>query len=301
MALSPALAALVKGAKNKYSRNNSRSVKLKEGKTTVRILQPKPDEKFWADLGVHWIKMEKNGKPVAVVGCRDVVNDEPCPICQAIEKAAHAATDDDSLAIIKEWKAKKSVLVNALIRSGSDASEDPVVLEMTPTTFGTILSMAEQYGDETNIFDAKTGIDFVIERKGKGLDTEYTVMPSLKPNPVPASALEKCVDLDEFIEKEFFRGDETKALNAITQMTGISVPAIGRSTSALLTSAAASVAEEVEETPEVVATPATAKATVTKPKPAPVEEAKPASKGDDFGAVIDEEDMDSILSELEGL
>ncbi len=219
--------ALIKSQKNKYARNTSRTVKLKEGKTRVRILQATPTSKFWADLGVHWIKTEKGGKPIAVVGCKDHVHNEPCPVCTMIEKCMQSAVDDESLAIYKDMKTKKSVLVAVLLRSGEDKSDEPVILEMTPTTFGNILSMIETYNEDYgNVLDPKTGMDFTIERKGKGLDTEYTVMPNPKSDPVPKGVLERLPNLEEFIEKEFFRGDEVKALSALSQMSGLTSPKV---------------------------------------------------------------------------
>jgi hypothetical protein len=226
MALSPELAALVKQTKNKMNRTGARSKKLKAGKTQVRVL-PNPsakDGKFWAELGVHWIKTEENGKPVAVVGCDDHVHGKSCAICTAIDRASKAAVDDSTLKIVKEWKVKKSVLVNALIRSGDDKSDDPVILELTETTFAQILGMIGEYEDDYgDILDPKTGIDFMIERIGSGLDTKYSVLPKMKAAPVPDGVMSRLNDLDAHIETEFFRGDERKALTAIANMMGIRV------------------------------------------------------------------------------
>lgn len=305
-ALSPTLAALLKKTKSKYAGNAGRSVKLKEGSTRVRILQQDPDNQFWADLGVHWIKTEKNGKPVAVVGCHDVVKDEPCPICTAIEKAAASVVDDDTLEIIKEWRARKSVLVNALIRSGSEASEDPVVLELTTTTFGHILSVIEQYAmDDINVLDPKEGVDFVIERKGKGLNTEYTVMPAPKSKPVDPAVLERLTDLSDYIEKQFFRGEESKALRAIGQVTGVSTsPALTASKAPALTGPFTDPVDEDEDAPfEPDEKPAAKVAKpAAKPAAAPKKAKEPEPEAEDeFDAPVSAEDLDSMLEGLGGL
>lgn len=292
MSLKPEFLALIKNAKNKYSRNTSRTVKLKEGKTRVRILQAPSSPKFWADLGVHWIKTEKGGKPVAVVGCNDHVLNEPCPICTLVEKAMRSAVDDESMQLYKDMKVKKSVLVNALIRSGEDKSEEPVILELSQKTFGNVISMIENYAEDYgNILDPKTGLDLTIERKGKSLsDTQYTVMPNPKSEPVPAGALEKMHDLEDYIQKEYFRGDEAKALSVLSQMSGIPAPggsaAIGgASRSALLTKPVHD--EEVDD----------------EPAPPVKKAAKPAPKkvDDDFDTDLPAEDLDNLLSELDDL
>jgi hypothetical protein len=247
MSVSPELEALLKKNKAKYQGGQAKTFKFPEGRTKIRILTGKPGEVFWADSGVHWIKSSKDGKPVAVVGCRETVYEEECEICQAIDKALKSVVDPEEEELIKSWKARKSVLVNALIRSGEKASEDPVIVELTPTTFGNILSVAEERaGEGINIFDMAEGYDLVVERRGKGLDTEYTVMPSAKPSAVPKGAIAKMHDLKAFIEANYFKGEERKALSAIASMTGVSVAAVAGVTAPRLTSSVAAGADDDE-------------------------------------------------------
>jgi nucleoid DNA-binding protein len=222
MALSPELLKLVKSSKNKHTRTGN-SVSLKEGKTTIRILAKGADQ-FWFDFAVHWIKTEKNGKPVAVVGCKDEVFGEPCAICTAIAQATAQATDQDEIDLIKEWKAKKGVLVNALVRSGPDKSESPQIVELKPTVWAEIAGMIAEYQEsDVDLLDALKGQDFIIERRGKNLDTKYSVMLAPKSAPVPAEAFDAMHDLKAYVEAQYFRGDETKALTAIANVTGVSV------------------------------------------------------------------------------
>lgn len=293
MALSPSLMAAIKGAKAKHSRGGlTKIVKVKEGKTKVRILPGLGEDGiFWQDLGIHWIKQEKNGKPVAVVGCHDHTYEQPCPVCTAIDKALKSATDDTEVELYKEWGARKEVLVNALIRSGSDASEDPVVLSLTSTTFAAILSVIEEYADEMgNILDPDTGIDFVIERAGKGLDTKYTVMPAPKSTAVPKAALDKRIDLAEFVQTEFF-GKDTKALNAIASISGVT-PAISHATKAMLTGPSAKIVdvEPTEDEPPFETAPVVSKKST--PAPAPVAEVSDDGLSDDLEDIL--KDLDKI-------
>jgi hypothetical protein len=296
-ALSPELLAMLKGAKAKHTRQNNRTFKLKEGKTRLRILPAKdPNAPFWQDFGMHWIK-DPTGKVEAVTACHDATHDHSCPVCAMVEKAAKAATSDEELKFIKEMKAKRVVLVNALIRN-SDNPTTPQILELTPTTFTSILSVIEEYADEMgNILDLKTGLDFTIERVGKGLDTEYKVMPAPKSEAVPPAVLEHLNDLKAFVDGEFTK--ETKALNAIASMTGLTAPVAfaGPGTRAALTGPRKPTivdAEVIEEEPPFE----------TKPKTAPKTEAKgskPAAKPakEDFGAEVAEEEIDDILAGLE--
>jgi hypothetical protein len=256
--LSPELLKLVKSSKNKHTRAG-RSVSLGEGKTTIRVLANPDGSQFWADLGVHWIKTELKGRPVAVVGCHDEVYGQPCPICTAIAKATEAATSDEEIALIKEWKASKTVIVNALVRSGSNKSDEPQIVELKSSVWGQISGMIAEYMEaDKDLLDLKDGQDFVVERRGRGQnDTKYTVMLAPKSEPVKKEVLDQLHNLKEWIESNFFRGEETKALTTIAQVTGVSVNGIaklaGPARSALLTKPATVVEDaEVAEVAEAL-------------------------------------------------
>lgn len=230
MAMSAQMLAAIKGAKNKFSRGGGKIYKLKEGKTTLRIL-PVPstspiavDGQFWQECSVNWIK-GTDGKVIAVVGNSKIVHDVDSPVETAIDLAIMSpSASDEDLKLFKDWKARTTVLVNALVRSGPDASDEPQAVELTRTTFGELTGLIEDYAtdDGIDVLDLKTGYDFVIEKNGKGLDTRYNWIPKPTAKPVPKEAMEKAIDLFALVEKEFFRGEETKALTAIGSITGIS-------------------------------------------------------------------------------
>jgi hypothetical protein len=311
MALDPKLMESIRQTKNKYS-TGTKTVKLKEGKTCVRFLGTL-GQKFWRDLGVHWIKTELNGKPAAVTGCHDITYDQPCPVCAAIERAGKSAVDDDTVKIMKEWKAKPVIIVPALIRSGPDKSPVPQILELTKTTWGKIMSMVETFAEsDINSFDLTNGVDFVIERTGKGFDTEYTPMTMPKSLPVDPKIMEQVPDLDAYIKKEFFdKGDEPKALRAIGSMSGIEMaggPALTAGPKmAALTGPGVHVADaEIEaavaaiETSPAASAPAT---TVTAPAapaatPAVAAPAIAPAAPAEFGAAIADDEIEKMLQEL---
>lgn len=303
MAVSKSLMDLVKSSKNKYSTGNSKTFKFPEGKTKVRLLTANEGEKFWRDLGVHWIKPDLNAKPVAVTGCQGITHDEECPICTAIATASASAPDDESKKIIDSWKARGQVLVNALIRVKGKADELQI-LDMTAATFGKFMDVMEEYLEEgIQVMSLSEGIDFVVERKGKGLDTEYLVMPAAKSSPVDPEILEKLNDLDAFIEKNYFRtGDDVKALASITSITGVSTAAISSATKgkALLTSEESSVddAEVSDDEDDDMETAEAPKSTKKKPAPKPKAKAKAEVVEADE---LDEDDLDSVLSELDDI
>jgi len=230
MALNPALLKMVSQATAKYKGGGGKTRKPKEGRNTYRIVAPTFEQapwvgemgKFWADLGVHWIKAELNGKPMAVVGDCDTVYQQPSVLNTAIEMAINSAMDEDSKKLFEEWKARKSVLINVVDRGDSDAED---VLELTPTTFGKVLDLYTLYADAgQDITDPTSGADIVITKTGKGLNTNYDVAIAPMSKPVSAEVVSRAKDLNEYIAQNYFRGEEQKALNIIAQTAGVAVP-----------------------------------------------------------------------------
>ncbi|RWI35467.1 hypothetical protein [Mesorhizobium sp.] len=316
MALNPALQKLISNASNKYSRSSGNRIKPKEGVNRYRILAPtpaqaawvKPDLQFWADCGVHWIKADENGKPLAVVGCESTVNQAPCPVCTAIDQAVASAIDEDSKKLYESWKVKLTVLVNVLDRSkGSSNPDDVQILELTPTTWGKVMSVIQQYGEEgEDILDLANGMDLSITRTGKGLNTEYSVnVAAGKSAPVKPEQIKGTHDLYAHIQKEFFRGDEPKALAAIAQISGVSMPRLtsaggARTPTRALTSQAASVADsDVQEEAALEALEEEAVVEEEAPAPAKTVATKPVVKAPATAPV--EEEMDDILADLENI
>jgi len=320
MALSPALQKLVSNAANKYQRSSGDRIKPKEGMNRYRIVIPNPDEQFWADLGVHWIKAEENGKPFAVVGCSDVCFGEPCEIDTAINEAIKNAYDEDSRKLYESWRAKKTVLLNVLDRSKGSADPDKVqILEITGGTFGNIMGLVQQFAEEgVDLLDSAEGLDIMITRSGKGLQTEYAVNTAPgSSKPVTKAHIGAVNDLKQHINREYFKGEEQKALTFIAQTAQIDLPRIGQAAktpTAALTSRAAVVKPEPEKAPEVdeddiaqiereeeAAKPA--KTTAATKTAASVAAAKAAAQVEEEAAetAVDDGDIDDVLADLDNL
>lgn len=344
MALSPALRRSVNEAKNKYGRSDGKRIRPKEGRNVYRFLAPTeaqapwvgPTGKFWAELGVHWIKAEKNGKPIAVVGSRDVCYQEPCPVGTAVDLALANAHDEQSKAIFEEWKVSKNILFNVIDRTTNPDNDEVEIVELRPSAAQQVWDLMEQYDDAgQDITDLANGVDIVITRSGKGMNTEYTV--NVKPGvskSVNKDAIGKCHDLPEHIQKEFFRGDETKALNAIGQIAGIpqskliaiaggaaagstaaltsagatAAASTARTPSAALTSTAAAVEDATETTAEVSdAELEAAVATVEEAAPAEAAPVKTVAATTTQAAaptqaeVLSSAEVDDVLAELDDL
>lgn len=219
---------LLKSAKNKYARNAGKTIQLKEGKTRVRILNNPADPQFWRDAGQYWIKADEKGKPLAVPGSKAICYGTDDEVADAIEAAILSAGNDEELKLYKSWRARKFVLCNALIFDGPDAGPKPQILQLTPSLFSDYLSVMETYTESgVDVFDPASGIDVIFEKRGKMLDTEYSVMAAPVSKPFNPELMKELNDLTAFVEKEYFReGDIRKGLTAITSVTGISFSAL---------------------------------------------------------------------------
>lgn len=268
--------------------------KPRDGKNRIRILpswRSGVGKAFWQDFGQHWIK-DRDNTVKAVVGCFDVTYGEPCAICDMLSKAGNLLTDDGGVKMLADAKAKGRVLVNALLLDGDkSAALTPVIYELTPTTFDSILSLMEEYG---NITDLNEGVDIIIERTGSGLTTEYKVMPAPKSVKVPSSVLEKLINIDEAVKPEFI-GKENKAVAALSHLTGVR-PALTASSAARLTgpaiSAEASDEISLDDADDKSVSSVTSTPDVTKAPPA-------ASTAAASSTVPDDDEIAKMLADLD--
>lgn len=255
MGISPALKQLMAQKANKYKTSGGNARKLKEGRTVLRVIAPKPGQVPWVkeemeifrDLGVHWIKPNENAKPMAVVGSSEICYGTVSPLSAAVDMAIASAYDEDTKKLFESWKARTSVLFNAVDRA--DGVDD--LWEVPKGVWGKIMDLWNLYAEQDfDIFDHDTGVDLVITRTGTGLNTKYDVqvmpmMPGKTFAPVPADVVARAKDPNEYIQTNFFRGEEPKALSAIAQLSGVVVPQLGAPTTptAALSSPAATVAD----------------------------------------------------------
>lgn len=215
--------------------------KPQNGKNRYRILpgwRKEDDPTFYHDFGQHFIK-NTEGELQTVYVCSEKTFNNDCPICREIQRAISSAKDDSVLKALTEAKSKGRVLMNALHRDG-DNPDAPVILDLTPGTFAQVLNIMEEWGDITSLDE---GIDIVIERSGKGINTEYNVQPAAKSKPVPASVLDKLYNLDEYVQQEFDAG-KNKALAALSAVAGNTGSVAGLLTSTATTTEVAD--DEVE-------------------------------------------------------
>lgn len=166
-------------------------------------------ETFFHYYGKHWVK-DADGKVLATYLCERDTYGRPCPVCDVVGAAIRSTKDDTVLKDLKEMTARRGVLVNALMISGTGADPNkPVLLDLPPSLFDNILIplLASRMGDDINLLDLKEGRDVIINREGTGLSTRYTLTDAAKATAIDPSVLDRVLDIDAWLTSEKSRGD----------------------------------------------------------------------------------------------
>ena len=215
---------LINQQRAKLQKNTgNRSEKLGSEKNIVRILVNEVGgvPQLSQDWGQHWIK-DQHGQLKAVYICTQTNFDEPCAVCEAIATGAAMTHDDDILKALKDSRSSRRILVNALYLKGGkhdNPETNPVVLELPPSVWDSILATAAAFAaEDINVFDPKEGHNFIIEKTGTGMATEYKVTPSPKQSVVNPEALTKIKDLQAWARQE----SESERAKAVTSVRAIS-------------------------------------------------------------------------------
>lgn len=205
--------------------NKNRPEKLSSERNLIRILPSwtgNDEGKLWQDWGQHFIK-DQSGQLKAVYICTQTCFDEACPVCEAIAQGAAMNSDEDTLRVLKDSRSSTRVLVNALYLKGGkhdNPETTPVVLDLPPTVFDMILAAYKAYNEEgVNVFDLNEGVNFIIEKTGTGMNTEYKVTPAPRSTKVDKSIMEKVQDLTAWARQES-EAEKAKAITSVKVISG---------------------------------------------------------------------------------
>jgi hypothetical protein len=151
-----------------------------DGRSVVRILPEVGDMQFfYQQVGSHMLPGSDNKKQFY---CPNFTSEGEldCPICDYVEELKKEGSKA-SLALASALRVKRKFWMNVIDRDHE--SVGPQIFTPGVMVFGQISSLISDpdYGD---IFDIEKGIDIIIERKGKNLETEYQVKPRRDSSPL---------------------------------------------------------------------------------------------------------------------
>ena len=174
---------------------------------------------YFHEFGQHFIK-NAAGEIQAVYPCLDATYGRACPICEGVSMGIRMAADDDVVKQLEEAACgvkKQTYLLNVLALGSADP-KTPQILEVKKSAFGQIVAIVEEWAE--GVFDESNPQIIILNRDGTGLNTKYTVQVSSKRSPMPADALTKLVNLDEYVLQEN-EENQRRALNAINNVAGL--------------------------------------------------------------------------------
>jgi hypothetical protein len=207
------LLALVKNKQQALQRHG-RTVKLKPGKNRVVLLpgwRETEREVFWREFGQHYIK-DTTGTVQAVYVCSHRTDNVPCEICDELARASKLV-DDATRETLAEAKANQVYLLNVLLPE-SEQPNTPQILEVPGSVFNAVLQIVGSW--QHRAFE----MELEINKDGKGLNTKYTAVPSPNPANVPADALTKLNNLDEYVKQTSDEG-KRRAQIAVKTVAGL--------------------------------------------------------------------------------
>lgn len=238
-----------------------RTAKIPDGNSRWRILDSwrGADQPFWHDFGQHFIK-DSTGTMKAVYVCTEKTFARSCAVCEAVAQGIKGATDDATMKILQDAKSAGRVLVNALQLDSAEPHKVHI-LELAPTAFEQIVSIAAEWEEAGESVLGASGKDIIINRTGTGKQTKYVVQVGAKATAVPASVCEKMNNLDEYVAQESTEHQQ-RALSSVRAVAGL-LPAPGAPSGLPLAAApgAAMIAEDLyaaAPSPRAAAAPAAA-------------------------------------------
>jgi hypothetical protein len=159
-----------KMSKTDMSVGSAGFLRLQDGRNVIRILpEVKSMEYFFQTVGKHALPPDQK----KWFYCPKFTSEGKldCPICDYVDEL-YKAGDKSSKKLANELRVKRMFWMNVIDRENEKAG--PLIYTPGVTVFGQISSLINDpdYGD---IFDAKDGIDIVVEKSGKGYDTEYNI------------------------------------------------------------------------------------------------------------------------------
>ncbi len=144
---------------------------LKEGNNVVRFLPPPLGTKspFYV-IYQHYIKPTV-GDAVSFA-CPKMMAKQRCPVCEKSKELSRANNKADKDAA-RELYARRRVFSNVIDRSDQESGPKILAFGKTIQEQLNVIRRNKQLGGDYT--DPMEGFDIVIERKGTGLNTKYTV------------------------------------------------------------------------------------------------------------------------------
>ena len=155
-----------------------------DGQTMLRVLPPYSAEGvFFKEISKHRVQIAQDDVFIGI--CPEAMGlDEECPVCAKGEEL-YATKDEASMAVAKELKIRKNFIYNTIVFSGppNRKGDSPEKGKVYCFEGGIMVHRQIMELDQdpaagwADITSPSAGVNLLIKRTGKGLNTKYAVNP----------------------------------------------------------------------------------------------------------------------------
>lgn len=179
-----------------------RILKLKPGRTVMRVVPPRKGEKLFKIAHVHYLDVPGVGR--VSFNCPRLMAKRKCSVCDTAAKL-EATGEDMDFRKAKKLRAKQQVFINVVVRDVEENGPQP--FRFGKMILDQLIEIRQDEDDGGNFAHPIEGFDLKISRKGEGQnDTEYKVTTTgARPSPLHEDAqtmrewIENQPDLSRFM------------------------------------------------------------------------------------------------------
>lgn len=166
--------------KSKSSKYKKNYMEFQDGDNIIRILPGHPNmDGFYVEVMFHSKGNKKDRVKVICLNGEEGTTGDTCEICPEIKELLNSKDKDDQK-LGREQQGKSRFFFNCLAREEDDEQK---TVECGPQLLTEILTLLAS-DDYADLLDPNEGVDVIVKKSGKDLNTTYKVVPKRKPSPL---------------------------------------------------------------------------------------------------------------------
>lgn len=183
------------------SKGNADFFKFKQGQNVLRFLPPPAGQSSpFAVTYQHWIVLPDGNK--TPMNCSRMMAKQRCAACERMDQLLRSGNDADFKAA-NEWKPKLQVLANVIDRD--DEGKGLQIARFGKSILDQLVAIRKDSRSGGDFTDVDDGFDIIVTKKGEGVKTEYTVLPSRESTPLHDDATQAADWLDNQYDLDKYR------------------------------------------------------------------------------------------------
>jgi hypothetical protein len=183
------------------SKGNADFFKFKAGQNVLRFLPPAAGQSSpFAVTYQHWVVLPDGSK--SPLNCARMMAKQRCAACEEMDRLLRSGNEADFKAA-NEWKPKLQVLANIVDRD--DESKGLQIVRFGKSILDQLVAIRKDARSGGDFTDVEDGFDIIVTKKGEGVKTEYTVLPSRESTPLHDDEAQSSAWLDSQFDLDKYR------------------------------------------------------------------------------------------------